>query len=629
MKTNKLFKKLIAFFMTAALAVGCFSITASAAAKPLDESKVTIADTAYYKSLIGDDAPNTATINISKYVEVDNSDPAQADTNAPVRGVDFSIWKIGDIFQVQDGTDTLMAYGISDSLAKTIGLIGDYTVKKDGGEYVLVKDYKEINEALMKTFPEGYNDELGYNITEENTKTTNDNGLATFVGQEYGLYLVVESSVAEAQIKNADATDWEYITITRKQAPYVVSAPIYDVDNGWLAEINATAKNVTGTADIDKKIVRSYDGTLGYADGEVLNDTDVTNVNDVVEFKFISKVPDLTDSKDNTAIDIDKYVITDAISEGLTLPEFSAENIVITDNKTGTAQNYTFDTDYTVDKVAIDTIDGATTGSDSYARGSAFTVTFTADGLKKLTDLAKGQNNGEVYVYYTATVNSVAIVGEAGNPNKVKLTFQAGQSHEIDTTWKEVKEFIFGMEANKLFDNAQKNDLAAAVRFELYADADCTQAITVTEVANGNYIYAATDTTGTVTASTLKLDGNSQLYIKGVPTGVDLYLKETVTSKGYNILKEPVKVNLVPAKGNDGEYTGVLENGVLENTSTVNGTAATLVRDDTAITLAVNNTSGFQLPATGGMGAWIFAILGVLVIGGGVTFYVITRKKRA
>ena len=147
----------------------------------------------------------------------------------------------------------------------------------------------------------------------------------------------------------------------------------------------------------------------------------------------------------------------------------------------------------------------------------------------------------------------------------------------------------------------------------------------MTEEVNNivNVEETQTDTTGTVTASTLKLDGSSKLYIKGVPTGVDLYLKETVTSTGYNILKKPVKVNLIPAKGNDGEYTGLLSDD-----STVNGTAATLVRKDTAITLAVNNTSGFQLPATGGMGAWIFAILGVLVIGGGVTFYVITRKKR-
>lgn len=623
MKTNKLFKKLIAFFMTAALAVGCFSITASAAAKPLDESDVTIADLAYYNGLIGAEptAAANATINISKYVEVDNSDPAQADTNAPVRGVDFSIWKIGDIFQVQDGTDTLMAYGISDSLAKTIGLIGDYTVTKDGGEYVLVKDYKEINEALMKTFPEGYNEELGYNITDDNTKTTNNDGLATFTGQEYGLYLVVESSVAEAQIKNADATDWEYITITRKQAPYVVSAPIYDdTADKWLAEINATAKNVTGTADIDKKIVRSYDGTLGYADGEVLNDTDVTNVNDVVEFKFISKVPDLTDSKDNTAIDIDKYVITDAISEGLTLPEFSAENIVITDNMNGVNQNYTFGTDYTVAK-------GVDVGTEGYKGGSTFSITFTPDGLAKLTNLAKAMSDGEVYVYYTATVNSNAVVGVKGNPNKVKLTFQAGQSHEIDTQWDEVKEFIFGMEANKQFDGVTDNIKAADVTFELYADADCTQAITVTTVADGNYIYASTDTTGTVTASTLKLDGSSKLYIKGVPTGVDLYLKETATSTGYNKLQNPVKVKLVPAKGGDGEYTGVL--AILANTSTVNGTAANLTEDNTAVTFAINNTSGFQLPTTGGMGAWIFAILGVLVIGGGVTFYVITRKKRA
>ena len=614
MKTNKLFKKLIAFFMTAALAVGCFSITASAAAKPLDESDVTIADLAYYNGLIGAEptAVANATINISKYVEVDNSDPAQADTNAPVRGVDFSIWKIGDIFQVQDGTDTLMAYGISDSLAKTIGLIGDYTVTKDGGEYVLVKDYKEINEALMKTFPEGYNEELGYNITEENTKTTNDDGLATFAEQEYGLYLVVESSVAEAQIKNADATDWEYITITRKQAPYVVSAPIYDVDNnGWLAEINATAKNVTGTADIDKKIVRSYDGTLGYADGEVLNDTDVTNVNDVVEFKFISKVPDLTDSKDNTAIDIDKYVITDAISKGLTLPEtFSDDNIVITDKNN---VSYTFRKDYTVTK-------DVDVGTEGYKDGSTFSITFTPAGLEKLTNLAKAMSDGEVYVYYTATVNSNAVVGVEGNPNKVKLTFQAGQSHEIDTTWKEVKEFIFGMEANKLFDNAQKNDLAEKVRFKLYTDKDCTQGVVVTG-DNGDYVYS-----GSGEATELKLDGNSKLYIKGVPTGVDLYLKETATSTGYNKLQNPVKVKLVPAfdATDTDEYTGLLSND-----STVNDEAATLTNPATAVTFIINNTSGFQLPATGGMGAWIFAILGVLVIGGGVTFYVITRKKRA
>ena len=617
MKTNKLFKKLIAFFMTAALAVGCFSITASADAVELDESKVTIADTEYYKGIIGEDAPDTADINIGKFVETTDADGnAIADTNNPVKDVVFSTVKIGDIFQVEDGTTTLMTYGITKTLADKIAENGktieaDYTVTVDGTEYVLVKDYQKINTALMGTYPEYYKEIINRAVSEK----TGEDGYARFSGMEYGLYLVVESSVANAQTKNAEG-NWNGITITRKQAPYVVSAPIYDVDNGgWLAEINATAKNVTGTADIDKKIVRSYDGTLGYADGEVLNDTDVTNVNDVVEFKFISKVPDLTDSKDNTAIDIDKYVITDAISKGLTLPEtFSEANIVITDKNN---VSYTFGKDYTVAK-------GVDVGTEGYEGGSTFSITFTPDGLAKLTNLAKAMSDGEVYVYYTATVNSEAIVGEAGNPNKVKLTFQAGQSHEIDTTWKEVKEFIFGMEANKQFDGVTDNIKAADVTFELYADADCTQAITVTTVADGNYIYASTDTT--VTASTLKLDGSSKLYIKGVPTGVDLYLKETATSTGYNILKKPVKVNLVPAFDANvtTEYTGLLSDD-----STVNDTAANLTADSTAVTFAVNNTSGFRLPETGGMGAWIFAILGVLVIGGGVTFYVITRKKRA
>lgn len=629
MKTNKLFKKLVAFFMTAALAVGCFSITASADAVALDESKVTIADTEYYKGIIGENAPETANINIGKFVEATDVDGnIIADTNNPVKDVVFSTVKIGDIFQVEDGTTTLMTYGITKTLADKIAENGktieaDYTVTVDGTEYVLVKDYQKINTALMGTYPEYYKEIINRAVSEK----TGEDGYARFSGMEYGLYLVVESSVANAQTKNAEG-NWDWITITRKQAPYVVSAPIYDDTNKtWLAEIDAKAKNVTGTADIEKKIVRSYNGTnLGVSTGTDLFDTDVTHVNDVVEFKFTSLVPDLTDSAGNEAINIDTYVITDAISKGLTLPEFSAENIVITDNMNGVNQNYTFGTDYTVAKVDITTVEGATNGADSYVGGSAFTVTFTDIGRAKLTALAKGQENGEVYVYYTATVNSNAVVGVEGNPNKVKLTFQAGQSHEIDTTWKEVKEFIFGMEANKQFDGVTDNTKAEDVTFELYADADCTQAITVTEVANGNYIYASTDTTGTVNASTLKLDGNSKLYIKGVPTGVDLYLKETATSTGYNILKEPVKVNLVPAFDavNTDEYTGLLSNG-----STVNDTAANLTPDSTAVTFAVNNTSGFRLPETGGMGAWIFAILGVLVIGGGVTFYVITRKKRA
>lgn len=628
MKTNKLFKKLVAFFMTAALAVGCFSITASADAVALDESKVTIADTEYYKGIIGENAPDTANINIGKFVETTDVDGnIIADTNNPVKDVVFSTVKIGDIFQVEDGTTTLMTYGITKTLADKIAENGktieaDYTVTVDGTEYVLVKDYQKINTALMGTYPEYYKEIINRAVSEK----TGEDGYARFSGMEYGLYLVVESSVANAQTKNAEG-NWDWITITRKQAPYVVSAPIYDdTADKWLAEIDAKAKNVTGTADIEKKIVRTYDDTLGYDANEDLKDTDVTHVNDTVEFKFTSLVPDLTDSAGNEAINIDTYVITDAISKGLTLPEFSAENIVITDNMNGVNQNYTFGTDYTVAKVDITTVEGATNGADSYAGGSAFTVTFTDIGRAKLTALAKGQENGEVYVYYTATVNSDAIVGEAGNPNKVKLTFQAGQSHKIDTEWDEVKEFIFGMEANKLFDNDKKDDLAGAVRFKLYTDEACTQGVVVTG-DNGDYVYS-----GSGEATELKLDGNSQLYIKGIPTDnennnpdtVVLYLKETATSIGYNILKDPIAIELIPAKGDDGEYTGVLA-----NTSTVNGTAATLVRDDTAITLAVNNTSGFQLPATGGMGAWIFAILGVLVIGGGVTFYVITRKKRA
>ena len=60
------------------------------------------------------------------------------------------------------------------------------------------------------------------------------------------------------------------------------------------------------------------------------------------------------------------------------------------------------------------------------------------------------------------------------------------------------------------------------------------------------------------------------------------------------------------------EYTGALDKK--DNT-------------DGKVNLSVNNTSGFQLPATGGRGAGIFAVCGVLVIGAGIVYYVAARKK--
>ena len=54
---------------------------------------------------------------------------------------------------------------------------------------------------------------------------------------------------------------------------------------------------------------------------------------------------------------------------------------------------------------------------------------------------------------------------------------------------------------------------------------------------------------------------------------------------------------------------------------------ATLNVNKDGITFTVNNTSGFQLPSTGGMGIWMFVVGGILVIAFGIFYYRRSKKS--
>ena len=59
-----------------------------------------------------------------------------------------------------------------------------------------------------------------------------------------------------------------------------------------------------------------------------------------------------------------------------------------------------------------------------------------------------------------------------------------------------------------------------------------------------------------------------------------------------------------------------------------NGTDGTLTLTNGSIAeFDVQNTKGFTLPTTGGMGTYIFTIGGVLLIGAAVVLFIRSRKK--
>ena len=155
----------------------------------------------------------------------------------------------------------------------------------------------------------------------------------------------------------------------------------------------------------------------------------------------------------------------------------------------------------------------------------------------------------------------------------------------------------FAIKIDKYVDGAQSTKLAGA-KFDLYRTA--TQA----EInAGGTVEIPHTRIHG------IKLEGDKVTNDNGAATfekyeangtNYDYYLVETQAPSGYNILDNAVKLNFTDAD--------------------VAGTAG-------VYTVKVPNSSGIQLPITGGTGTVIFTIIGIALMVGAVVLFVVSRKK--
>lgn len=624
---KKWLKKLGAAFCAAVLSISCLNLTAFA-----EGETITSFSKKDYQTMSGLSEEN-GTLRITKKLsDVEGSNFGAADK--AINGVEFSIVKIGEYATVVDANGkTSVMIGINQTLAAdNLTTLTGNEPKQGGYVYLTAKQYNAINSGLenksvqvLKTYLDtsAQTKETG---SEDSTGQKED-GVAKFENLDFGIYLVLETNVANATV------DGDPIAFSQKQYPYIVSVPI-NVNGSWSATVDARAKNESDTVDITKKIVRNSSSLTTNVGAY---DTDVTHVGDTVEFTLKADVPTL----DENAGSIDSYEINDVISKGLTLPEtFSDANIYIVD---GLGEEYqlgdaTDPKDFTIINPNNGDSDIAAEFSkqDSpYVGGSSFTIVFTEDGLTKLTTVAKDGTGAEkfVRVNYTATVNADAVVGPTGNPNEVQLQYAAAGSKEISTGWDEVREFIFTMEGNKTFDGKTTgNDTTrSAVKFKLYQDAGLTQGVKLNG-QDGTYTYNGTGAANEATE--ISLDSTSKFSIKGVPTtnetsgsSVTLYLVETATAAGYNKLAKPIEIVLKAAtvsSADGADYSGYLDNGETK----VNSKQVFMDGSHTDVTFTVDNTSGFQLPQTGGMGIWMFVIAGILVIAAGI-FYYRKSKKRA
>lgn len=355
-------------------------------------------------------------------------------------------------------------------------------------------------------------------------------------------------------------------------APFFVSVPMTDDGKEWVYDVNVYPKNQTEQIDIGKSILSDH-GETRKTDAEIGKE---------VTFKIRADVPDNIGK-------MKTYMIQDVLEKGM---DFVRELNVYGVKEDGTKEELTPDTQY------------------QFAQEDRqLSYTFHTETLADAAKMAKYES---IEITYAVKLNGNALVGEA-NVNKASLTYskktnlEAGEQEDTITT-DPVKALVYTYAVDLLkYGSGDISNTLENVTFQLL-DADKNE---IKVAKEGSTYYP--DANGT---ETVKSDRNGKVYVKGLKAGT-YYIRETKTNKGYNLLKDDIEIKLTPEKGT---YTDDSTDEIKVNTNYSMSRGVVAVK--------VNNTKGFLLPATGGMGTIRFlAVGGMLVLAGLCVMKGTGRKK--
>ena len=485
-------------------------------------------------------------------------------TGEKLNDVKFAYIEVGDRVQVEvneTGTRTTeMLYTLNDQAATALEInkadVIDGTTKyyRMSTLDTAIKDHKNKAIELVKQA-----------IGNHAAPTTKD-GTVEFTGLSLEkLYLFAETDASAAKkVSNGTA-----VAVTKVSVPFFVSLPFTGKDGTTVKDIYAYPKNSTGNVNIDKEIESV--GTTNI-NGKQAN----ANIGDEITYKVTYSVPvpenGLTELK-----------IVDTMDKGLTFTN-EASNITVKDNKVepnDQEKELTYNTDYTVslDKTKnIVTIDfGSYLGSLQKNSTEEFTIT------------------------YKVKLNESAVLGQAGNKNKVELVYKNDGETERKTKTpdKEVKVFTYGIDLLKKGEGI--NTVLKGVEFTLK---DNTGKAVDVKKNDSNTFYTPGGSSNTVTT-----DDQGKIYIRGLKPGT-YKLTETKTNNGYVLLKNPVVIVITE----DSNTPGVATATVGDKAVTMNADQNNKDSNTAEVPLTVVNSKGFNLPATGGRGIALFTIAGIAIV---------------
>lgn len=337
---------------------------------------------------------------------------------------------------------------------------------------------------------------------------------------------------------------------------------------------------------------------------EKKDDQESVDVGQIVNYEIMGKVPDTTGF---TSFD---YVITDKMSEGLTFDKDSIKIYISDDDKLVTEEGEGKTTDQELDaKYYTKTVDDARNFEDT--EDVDFSISFDALEMNKPD---AGMVGKYIFITYTAKVNekAVAVISE----NNAILTYSNDPTKTNSHGTQTDKETVYS--AKIVIDKYAKQDEPVdgnedtskklpGAKFVLYKKVTEGKDDEAKEVkkyyhCDENGVVSWGDREGAIEVTT-KDDGAANF--DGLADGT-YYLEEIAAPAGYNMLKKPVEVIIEGTKTEDG-VTSIVEVQLTQKAE-------------------VANSTGLELPSTGGMGTTIFYVVGsILLVGAAVLL--VTKKR--
>lgn len=446
-----------------------------------------------------------------------------------------------------------------------------------------------------------------------------------------------------ASITNSEGKDWKYTVeeaYREKLGDNGIAKNLNDLpSSAWEAEIDVLAA-INATAIKESKASAEKTGSTGATElplGVYLVKETTTPAGYVASKPFIVSVPS-TDNYDTAGKEGTEFIYN--ITAKPKNSKMSVDKTIVNEDKTAYIGGFVeYKVETQIPKYGTEYTNPVFNIYDKMSNGLSF-VNNTAHKLKVVvggTEIVEGENtytlatNGlsdkktfeirfakaflennkgkKVEVTYYAQVNENAVYI---NENSANITYQNKPGETTDATPSTKNVYTYGIDLTKTGDKSVDANGLDGAEFTL-------------AVANGEMISIL------VNGTKVDVNGNSKdefrtttvdnkkgkLVFKGLKAGT-YTLTETKSPSGYSLAKNPITI--VITANEDGSLADATVDGIsVKNNMT----------EDGVVPVGLQNKSGFNLPATGGMGTYLFTIGGLVIMAGAALLLIASKKRRA